>query len=97
VLHSFSTDAAAQLTRAKNELETAHRSLMGALLFSCGGRGPHAFGGVDMMDAHAFQNVSGLSVFPFFVFSLSFLTALVFRCPSLSFSFFKLTQVRPLN
>jgi hypothetical protein len=56
-LYPHSADASSQLQRAKSQLDAAGRTLMGALLFSCGGRGPHAFGGVPMMDATAFQKV----------------------------------------
>jgi len=50
-------DAGVQLRRAKAQLDGAGRKLMGALLFSCGGRGPHQFGGTPMMDATAFSEV----------------------------------------
>ena len=39
------SDAETQLTRAKEQLDAQGRELMGALMFSCGGRGPHEFAG----------------------------------------------------
>jgi hypothetical protein len=49
------SDASAQLGRAKDQLASQGRELMGALMFSCGGRGPHPFAGKAMMDAEAFK------------------------------------------
>ena len=55
----------AQLSRAKAQLQSGGRELLGSLLFTCSGRGPAMFGGADgvaMMDACCFREAFGAEV-----------------------------------